>query len=83
VAEAKQAYGIGLATSKARRLSPNDDDGMFVKAGYPAAVVCIGSIPYGDPNYHLETDKAEFVDIENLRMATQAVLAAVLRVDRR
>ena len=82
VAEVNESYQIGLTTAKARRLYPNDDDGMFVKAGFPAAVVCIGSIPYGDPNYHLETDKPEFVDIANLRMATQAVLAAVVRVDR-
>jgi len=81
VAEVNEAYRIGLTTSKARRLHPGDDDGSFIKEGFPAAVVCIGSIPYGDPNYHLETDKPEFVDIENLRMATQAVLAAVVRRD--
>jgi len=82
VAEVNEAYRIGLTASKARRLHPGDDDGSFIREGYSAAVVCIGSIPYGDPNYHLETDKAEFVDIENLRMATQAVLAAVVRLDR-
>lgn len=82
VTEVNDAYQIGLITSKARRLHPGDDDGSFIKEGYPAAVVCIGSIPYGDPNYHLETDAPELVDIPNLRMATQAVLAAAVRLDR-
>ena len=35
-----------------KRPGPGDDDGSFVKAGYAAAVVNIGSWPCGDPNYH-------------------------------
>ncbi len=35
---------------------------------------------YADPNYHLVTDRPEFVDIENVRLAVQASLAAIVRV---
>ncbi|MBI1928144.1 hypothetical protein HYR99_28350, partial [Candidatus Poribacteria bacterium] len=46
------------------------------------AVANIGSYPYADPNYHTEQDIPEFVDVPNLWMATQASLAAGLRVER-
>jgi hypothetical protein len=65
-----------------KRPYPNDDDGSFVKAGYPAAVVNIGSWPYGDPNYHGEGDIPELCDVDNAAMAVRAILAAVLTVDR-
>ena len=35
---------------------PNDDDGSFVKAGIPAAILLVGSFPYEDPRYHTEND---------------------------
>ena len=60
---------------------PGDDDGSFVKAGYPAAVVNIGSWPYGDPNYHAEGDIPERCDVENAAMTVQATLAAILTLD--
>ncbi|MCI0515886.1 M28 family metallopeptidase [candidate division KSB1 bacterium] len=61
---------------------PNDDDGAFVKAGFPAAVLNIGSFPYAEPFYHTENDRPENVDLENLKLTTQLTLAAVLLLDR-
>lgn len=74
-------YGIGLLQQARQRPRPGDDDGSFVKAGYLAAVANIGSFPYADAEYHREGDVPERVDIANVRMATQATLAAVLRLD--
>ena len=74
-------YGIGLQQRVAKRPGPGDDDGSFVKAGYRAAVVNIGSWPYGDPNYHAEGDIPERCDVENAAQAVQATLAAVLTLD--
>ena len=82
MAEVNDAYKIGLAQSSQQRKVPGDDDGSFVKNGYPCAIANLGSFPYVDPNYHEPGDTPERVDIVNVRMATQAVLAAVLRVDR-
>lgn len=82
MAEVNEAYEIGLIQSKYERPTPNDDDGSFINAGYPAAVLNIGSYPYKDPNYHSEGDVAETVDIENAAMAVQATLAAILQIDR-
>jgi len=81
MAEVNEMYEIGLIQSKYQRPSPGDDDGSFVKAGYPAAVLNIGSYPYKDPNYHSEGDTPETVDIKNAAMAVQATLAAILRLD--
>jgi len=75
-------YHIGLEQRAAKRPRPNDDDGSFVKAGYPAAVINIGSWPYADPNYHAEGDTPERCDVENAAMTVQATLAAVLTLDR-
>jgi hypothetical protein len=82
MAEVNDAYKIGLAQSSQQRKSPGDDDGSFVKAGYPCAVANLGSYPYVDPNYHEAGDTPERVDFVNVRMSTQATLAAVLRLDR-
>jgi hypothetical protein len=75
-------YSIGLEQRTAKRQRPGDDDGSFVLAGYPAAVINIGSFPYGDPNYHVEGDIPEKCDVENAAMAVQATLAAVVTIDR-
>jgi len=80
--EVNEEYGIGLEQSIHQRQQPGDDDGSFVNAGFPAAIANVGSHPYADPNYHLETDVPELVDIPNVTMATQAILAAVLTVAR-
>ena len=54
-------FAIGLEQRSVKRSSPGDDDGSFVRAGFGAAVVNIGSWPYGDPNYHVEGDIPERV----------------------
>ena len=79
--EVNESYAIGLRQSVVKRTSPGDDDGSFVNAGYGKAVVSVGSFPYADPEYHREGDVAERVDYENVRLTTQASLAAVLHVD--
>ena len=81
MAEVNERYNIGLIQTKYKRPSPGDDDGSFVKAGYPAAVLNIGSYPYADPNYHSEGDVPETVDVENAAMAVQATIAAIVRLD--
>lgn len=82
MAEVNESYGIGLIQSSWQRERPGDDDGSFVMAGFARAVANIGSFPYADAEYHLAGDTAERVDIANVKMATQATLAAVLRLDR-
>ena len=79
--EVNARYSIGLEQRTAERPRPGDDDGSFVLAGYPAAVINIGSFPYGDPNYHAEGDIPESCDIENAAMTVQATLAAVVTID--
>jgi len=60
----------------------NDDDGMFIKAGFRTTVMNVGSFPYADSEYHLPGDRPERVNIENLARSTRLVLAAVLELDR-
>jgi hypothetical protein len=79
--EMNTRYSIGLEQRTAIRSSPGDDDGSFVLAGFPAAVINIGSWPYGDPNYHAEGDIPERCDIKNTAMTVQATLAAVVTLD--
>ncbi len=76
-----ERFAIGLQQRSVQRSGPGDDDGSFVKAGFGAAVVNIGSWPYGDPNYHLEGDIPERCDVQNAAMTVQATLAAVLTLD--
>jgi len=82
MAEVNDAYKIGLVQSSQHQERPGDDHGSFIKAGYSCAIANLGSYPYVDPNYHEAGDVPERVDIVNVRMATQAILAAVLRLDR-
>lgn len=82
VARANELYRIGLEQRIQQRVRPGDDDGSFVKAGFPAAVANLGSYPYEDPNYHDLGDTADKVDIANVHMAARAILAAVLITDR-
>ena len=79
--EVNARYSIGLEQRTAKRPRPGDDDGSFVLAGYPAAVINIGSWPYDDPNYHAEGDIPETCDVENAAMTVQATLAAVVAID--
>jgi len=75
-------YRIGLRQSKFFSAQPNDDDGSFVKAGIPRAVLNIGSMPYGEPYYHTTTDIPAHVDWPNVRMATMLSLAWTVHLDR-
>ncbi len=76
-----EQLSLGLIQSKYLSDSPGDDDGSFIKAGFPWSVLNIGSMPYGDPNYHQEGDSAEKVDYENAKVTVQLTLAAVLHLD--
>ena len=81
MAEVNEKYSIGLIQKKYQRSSPGDDDGSYINAGYPMAVVNVGSSPYAEPNYHNLGDIPESVDLVNMRMSTQASLAAGVMVD--
>jgi len=74
-------FAIGLEQRIVKRPGPGDDDGSFVRAGFPAAVVNIGSWPYADPNYHGEGDIPERTHVPNAANTVQATLAAVLTLD--
>jgi Zn-dependent M28 family amino/carboxypeptidase len=82
VTRANELYRVGLEQRTQLRSQPGDDDGSFVKAGYPAAIANLGSFPYADPNYHEPGDTNDKVDVPNVSMAAQAVLAAALITDR-
>ncbi len=75
-------FEIGLQHRVVKQERPGNDDGSFVKAGYKAAIIVIGSWPYADPNYHLETDTPELVDVAAAARTLQAVVGAVLTLDR-
>ena len=81
MADVNERYRIGLAQSSHQRARPGDDDGSFVNAGYGHAVANLGSWPYADAAYHLPDDVPERVDFENVCMAAQATLAAILTLD--
>ncbi|HOX37522.1 MAG TPA: M28 family peptidase [Candidatus Brocadiia bacterium] len=76
-----EEYGIGLAQSIVQRKHPGDDDGSYINAGYLNAIMNLGSFPYSDPNYHLETDTFENVDMENVVMGVKLSMAGILTVD--
>jgi Peptidase family M28 len=82
VSRVNEDYRIGLDERVVARTSPGDDDGSFIQAGFPSAIVNIGSFPYGDPNYHDRGDTPDKVDIPNVHLAAKAILAAVLHADR-
>lgn len=81
MAQLNEQYGLGLQQSKYRSERPGDDDGSFINAGFPWSVLNIGSMPYGDPNYHTEGDTADLVDIANAKVTVQLTLAAILHLD--
>ena len=81
VARLNERYLIGLEEQTTFMDFFNDDEGSFLKAGMPCAVLNVGSFPYADPNYHLPTDTADRVDIENVYLATKLVLASLVHVD--
>lgn len=76
-------YDIGLVQTKHYREEPGNDDGSFIRAGFPAAIGIHGSHPWDDPIYHRPEDLPERVDTENLRLVAKQVVAAVVMLDRR
>jgi hypothetical protein len=83
MAEVNERYRLGLEQSSYLRPAPGDDDGSFVKAGFPAAIVNTGSHPYADPQYHLVGDVPERTDVRNAAATAKAILAAVVTRDQR
>ena len=81
VAACNARYGIGLDVAVAFKERINDDDGMFINAGFRRTVMNLGSWPYTDAEYHLPGDVADRVDIENLVRSTRLLLAAILELD--
>lgn len=81
MASLNMRHSIGLEQSKYRSERPGDDDGSFINAGFPWSVLNIGSMPYGDPNYHTEGDTADKVDVENAELTVRLTLAAILYLD--
>lgn len=77
VAQVTRLYTIPLHQKGYSWDRINDDDGSFINAGFPSAILNIGSFPYEDPNYHMEGDTPENVDFENVTLTTQASLAAI------
>ena len=73
-------HGIPLEARTAHKERVNDDDGMFVNAGFRAAVMNIGSWPNADAEYHLPGDVPERVDVENVARSAMLVLAAALEL---
>jgi hypothetical protein len=76
-----ETHEIGLDATKAHKGRVNDDDGMFIEAGYRTTVANIGSFPYADKEYHLPGDHPDRVDVDNLCRSTRLVLATVLELD--
>jgi len=83
MSQVNDSYTIGLTQVLHQYEQPANDDGSFIKAGYPAAIGIHGSHPYGDPNYHEAGDIPERVDIANVRLAVQMTLATILTLDAR
>ena len=81
VASGARRHGIDIDVRVVFKEHVNDDDGMFINAGFRRTVMNVGSWPYGDSEYHLPGDVPERVSIENLRRSTQLLLAAVLSID--
>ena len=74
-------YGIELDARVVHKERVNDDDGMFINAGFPRTVMNVGSFPYDDSQYHLPGDVPERVNIENVVRSTQLLLTAILEID--
>jgi Zn-dependent M28 family amino/carboxypeptidase len=81
MAEMNERYGLGIEQRKHQRHAPGDDDGSFVRAGYGAAIMNVGSYPYADPCYHAECDVPENCDFVNAALVVQATIAAILTLD--
>lgn len=71
-----EKYRLGL-TCKMAPKKVNDDDGSFVKSGYPTSVMNGGSAYEA---YHLPIDTPEIVDLVNLQLATRLLLGGILEL---
>ena len=83
VASCAARHDIDLDAQAVFKEKINDDDGMFINAGYRRTVMNVGSFPYTDSQYHLLGDVPERVNIENIVRSTQLILAAILEIDAR
>lgn len=81
VAACAPRYGIGLAVRTVFKERVNDDDGMYINAGFRRTVMNLGSWPYADSEYHLPGDVPERVNLENVLLSTRLLLAAILELD--
>ncbi len=81
VASRADRYGIDLEIELVFKEHINDDDGMFINAGFRTTVMNVGSWPYADSQYHLPGDIADRVNFENLVRSTQLLLAAIVDID--
>ncbi|MCS7060614.1 MAG: M28 family peptidase [Anaerolineae bacterium] len=74
-------YDLGLEVNVCFKAPINDDDGMFINAGFRRTIMHIGSWPYADSQYHLAGDVPERVNIDNLRRSAQLLLCLILEID--
>ncbi|MCX6992930.1 MAG: M28 family peptidase [Kiritimatiellaeota bacterium] len=81
VAAGAARHKIGLDVRVIFKQHVNDDDGMFINAGFRTTVMNLGSWPYADSEYHLPGDVPERVNIANVVRSTQLLLAAILDID--
>ncbi|HET6488014.1 MAG TPA: M28 family peptidase [Spirochaetia bacterium] len=81
VAGCARRYELPLETRVARKDQINDDDGMYINAGYRRTVMSLGSWPYADSQYHMPGDTPDRVSIQNLTLSTMLILASVLELD--
>lgn len=74
-------YCGNLELRIAEKQPVNDDDGMFIKAGFPCTIMHVGSWPYADAEYHLPGDVPQRVNMENIELSTRFILATILELD--
>jgi hypothetical protein len=80
VARGAESNDIDLNVIVGFKESVNDDDGMFINAGFRTTVMNAGSWPYAESEYHLPGDTPDRVNIENAVRSTKLILTAVLEI---
>lgn len=81
IAACAPRHGIDLEVRLALKERVNDDDGMFINAGFRRTVMHLGSWPYADAEYHLPGDTPDRVNIENVVRSVRLLLAAIVELD--
>jgi hypothetical protein len=81
LADVNETYGVGLTQYKRFRKEPGNDDGSYLKAGFPAAIGVHGDLDWGDPAYHRPEDVPERLDPGAIRRVAQLIAAAILTLD--